>query len=287
MSNVTASLAQKWSVMVKADYQQLLSVTKDTMRFKEAAKGFTTVNFTRYGSGFAKNVPAPGGAGQPMNLSSTNIPCPLIAKYADEYSLLFDSDEIQFDDMREIQIAQAGAMARAFDQQTIDALAAASATIVGDGTAVASYSQMTKIVRTLSDNNAYQRQKAITWLITPQIQEDLLNDTNFIDNNFISMQLAQSGSLEGVKVQGLTFRVIADFTRGADTYGLPTASSTIRRSFVYAFDSMGQGVGQDIKTKITHDVEPLFGSLIRSTYNQGVCVVDPLGVVEVKTLKPA
>lgn len=291
MSILDAVEAELWSAQVKQQYQQMVSATKGTMRFKEAGKGFKEVHFSKYSAGFARDVPAAGGDGQPMNLKATPVTIPLVAKYADEYTWWPSNNHIAFDDRTQIQKAQAGAMARAFDTQTFDALSGSGAAVVGDGTLKATYETMTAIVKQLEDKNAFNENQLIVWLITPQIQKDLMNDEFFINNDYIQRKFAERGTLRGSIVQGLTFKVIADFsvTSGdiTDKYGLPKVDPTNRRSFVYTFDSMGQAIGSEITSTVETNIKPKFGALVRSLYDMGVGVIDKDGVVEVQTLIPS
>lgn len=259
----------EYDAMVKAVYQAEGFKLRNTMRTKMGVVG-STVQFPKQGKGLAQQKATQDDV-VPMNLNYDPVTVTLANWHAAEYSDIFDQQEVNFDDMKEIARAAAMAIGRRSDQIAIDALAASgtSNTIAAGGTGFtyAKYLTMNKFFAQVGVSRSEER----FVVLNAAAEEDLLNEDKFINRDYTTSNLLSDGRLDGKRVMGYTWIVIPDMDEGGVASGF---------AYAWARQSIGFAVGLDMKTNISYENEKT-SYLACTVYKAAATAIDNTGIVSI------
>lgn len=259
----------EFDAMVKAVYQAEGFKLRNTMRTKSGVTG-STVQFPVQGKGLAQQKATQDDV-VPMNLNYDPITVTLANWHAADYSDIFDQQEVNFDDLREIARAAAMAIGRRSDQIAIDALAGSgtSNTVAAGGVGFTydKYLAMNKYFSQIGVSRSERRYV----VINAAAEEDLLNEAEFINRDYTNSMLLSDGRLDGKTVMGYTWIVIPDMDEGGVTSG---------KAYAWAQQSMGFATGIDMRTNISYQ-EKNTSYLVCSIFKAAATAIDNTGIVEI------
>lgn len=207
-----------------------------------------------------------------MGVAHSLISCPLANWNAPEYSDIFDSVEVNFDERQELAQTIAGALGRRLDQLILDALAAATpaASIASASTGLT----LAKIIQTGKELNDKGVPSGDRHFVTSAAgMEDMLSDSTITSADYNNVRALMSGDIN--TFMGFKFHTIETRTEG----GLGIASS-VREGFGYHKSAMGLAVGIDLKTEVNYIAQKT-SWLCNGVMKAGAVARDGDGIVSV------
>ena len=238
-----------------------------------------TYKFRNMGKGIAHERTAPSSDSIAMDVDHSFAVATLTNWDADEYTDIFDSKEVNFDEMRELSKVIASALGRRKDQTVINALDVFSGTkagtvgtdIGGTGTGL-NLTKLRKAKFYLDDQGVPSEGRYMA--ISAQGLEGLLGETAVTSSDYNNVKALVNGEVDTF----LGFKFVTIETRAEG--GLPKAS-TVRSGFAWHMDAVGIAIGIDITTGadwIAHKKS----WLAHGEFKAGAVVRDGLGIVEVQ-----
>ncbi len=188
---------------------------------------------------------------------------------------------VNFDDRSENVALVVDAVMRRQDQLIIDAMATAilpAENIVDVAASGLTYEKVKQVNKLFNRNNVPRVDRH--FLITADAEQNLLDETQFTDNDFVNKGAVRTGTLDGAFAMGMTFHVIGNMPEG----GLPLKDPTTRRNFAYAKTAVGFAMNADFGTRIDYLPKETTW-LINGIHQSGAIVIDPVGVIDVETLE--
>jgi hypothetical protein len=254
-----------------AAQQQFDSEVKHAFQTSGVLRGTTTVRngvvgdiykFRKMGKGLA-NQKASSADVTPMGVTHGLISCTLANWNAPEYTDIFDSKEVNFDEKSELQGTIAGALGRRYDQLIIDALDAASSTnVVAGGITL---STLIDASEALNDNGVPSAGRHIA--LTAAGLSGLLGNTSVTSSDFNNVKALVSGDLN--TFMGFNFHVIETRVEG----GLTPSG------YAWHDSAVGVAVGMEVSAKV--DWVPQKTSwLCNGLMKAGAVARDATGIVE-------
>lgn len=190
---------------------------------------------------------------------------------------------VNFDDRAENVMLVVDGVRRRQDQLIIDSMASAvlpAPNVIPEGGTGLTYEKVKKVNKLFNKNNVPRLDRH--FLITADAEEDLLNEAQFTDNDFVNKGAVRTGSLDGAFALGLNFHVIGDMPEGGLPLKLPLPSTT-QRNFAYARSAVGFGMNEDFGTRVDYLPKETTW-LINGIHQSGAVAIDVIGIVEVETL---
>lgn len=267
---------QQFDDMVKHAYQEEGGALRKTIRTKNNVVG-SQHKFPTMGKGMA-TARLPQTDVIPMNISHAKVTCTLSDWNAPEYTDIFDQQKTNVDEKKELASVIANAIMRREDQQTIDALDAASSSLTIDTDIGGSDTNLNttkcREARKLLSANGVSKQDRYCLTHSNNIF-GLLGDSdaNTFDKNAVKMLVDG----EVTKWLGFQFIEIGDYDEG----GLPLSGS-VRKNYFYhggTRGSLGAAIGIDRKTEINYIPEKT-SWLCNGLFSGGVVAIDAGGIVE-------
>lgn len=253
-----------------AAQQQFDSEVKHVFQTQGVLRGTTTVRndvvgdiykFRKMGKGLA-NQKATSADVTAMGVSHDLISCSLGNWNAPEYTDIFDTKEVNFDEQTELQSTIAGALGRRYDQLILDALVAVTPTATVTGMSLAS---LISASEAMNDNGVPSGSRHIA--LTAAGLSGLLGATQVQSSDYNNVKALVSGELN--TFMGFQFHVIE--TRGEG--GLATTG------FAWHESAIGVAVGMDVTAKV--DWVPQKTSwLCNGLMKAGAVARDADGIVE-------
>lgn len=254
MSRELSSVAVKqFDTEVKHEYQSA-GVLMGTTTERRGVVG-NEYNFRKMGKGVAKQRTAPSADAVPMNIDHDKIACTLTDWDAPEYTDIFNAQDVNFDEIKELGTTIAGALGRRDDQLKIDAAAAGTynATPVqgtsgglvdtdvgGVGTNL-NVTKLRRIKKYMDDNEVPASGRHIT--VSASGLEGLLGETQVTSTDYNSVKALVNGDVD--TFLGFKFHMIGTRAEG----GLPKAGA-VRDGFAWHEAAIGYANGIDITTKV-------------------------------------
>jgi hypothetical protein len=239
---------QQFDDLVKHEYQARGRL-RNCVTIRTGVTG-DQYKFTRMGQGIA-NQKATQADVTPMNVEHNRQSAILQRWLAPEYTDIFDNDEVNFDEMKELATTIAKALGRREDQLIIDAMnggtysttptdADTGLDIVTGATGL-TVDKLREINERFQDLEIEDGDKFIA--VTPKGLNDLLADTEVTSSDFNTVKALVNGELN--TYLGMNFKVLGTRTEG----GLPIV--TDQRAFAWHKGSIGYAVGKiDMMTKV-------------------------------------
>ncbi len=272
--NLSAVARKEFDSMVHHLFQNS-GVLRSSVTVRNGVVG-DTYNFRRMGTGTA-NQKATSADVVPMGVGHDLIPAVLANWNAPEYTDIFDSVEVNFDEKTELATTIAGALGRRLDQIVIDAadtLNGASGSYAGQVAAGGTNLRVDKLLEASSFLNA----KGVPStgrhiMVSASGLASLLGTTEASSADYNSVKALVNGDLD--TFVGFKFHLVGDRSEG----GLPLATNT-RTCFAYHESAIGLAIGLDMKTSI--DWVPQKTSwLANGMMKAGAVARDATGIVEI------
>lgn len=270
--NLSAVAKEEFDSEVKHAYQGVktlrecvkarLNVVGDKYDFRLQGKGVATTR-----TGASADV-------VPMDITHALKVATLADYEAPEYTDIYNSKTVNFDEVVELAQTIAGAMGRRDDQSIIDAMATTTTT-VGAGTQALDLATITAAAKELNKVGVPAEDRF--FVVHEGGLNDLLNDTTISSADYNSVRLLMNGSID--TFMGFKWKMIGS---GRAEGGLPL-TTTVRSGFAFHKSAIGHAVGIDMDTRV--DYVPHKASwLSMGMWKAGSVLIDVEGVVEVKYL---
>lgn len=277
MSKTLSSVAKKeFDTEVHLAFQNS-GVLKNHVTVRNNVVG-DTYNFRKMGKGLA-NQKASSADVVPMDVTHALAPAVLANWNAPEYTDIFDNQEVNFDERRELATTIAKALGRRLDQIIIDALDGATPT-AGDITLATNLTVDAVITAstTLTDlgvPNDGNRCMAIG----SQGLAGLLSDQKATSADYASVRALVKGDVDSYV--GFSFQVIETRVEG----GLSEATNIVD-AWAFHKEAVGLAIGMDIRTAVDWVPEKT-SWLSNGLMKAGATVRDVDGIVKVQYDKTA
>lgn len=269
-TSLTAVQQIEFDALVKAQYQSLGFLLRDTVRMRRDVIG-STVSFRKVNqiqavaTGYLQTVTIQDPGYAPFSAILQKYTAPTAVDSVQELTVNFDAK-------MENAMLVANALGRRSDQIVIDALTgAAGSTIVNGGTNM-TYTKYRQVIQ-FFDNNAVPLPERY-WAMSASNFAALLADDHFVSTFYTQNRALDKGFVRDFL--GINIIVIPAMLEG----GLPFLSGVIRRTFAWHKQSTGMGIGHDFRTEINY-LPRETSWLINGIFSGGAVVIDNLGVIEV------
>jgi len=241
-ANLSNAAQQQFDAEVKHVFQQSGKL-RGTVTTRNDIVG-DAYKFRKMGKGLA-NQKATSADVVAMGVTHALINCPLANWNAPEYTDIFDTKEVNFDEKTELQTTIAGALGRRMDQLIIDSLTAATpAAAIAHGSAGLTVAKLIEASKTLTDKGVGSGGRHIA--ISAAGLEDLLGSSNITSADYNNVRALVAGDIN--TFMGFQFHVIESRTEG----GLPlsSASTPVRTGYAWHESAVGLAVGMEITAKV-------------------------------------
>lgn len=259
-----------------AEFQSQGFLLENAVRTKTGTKG-SIVHFPVFGEGMA-NQKAPQDDVTPMNISNRDVEVTIEDWYASEYADRTFQNKLAVNAVGEYSKLAGWAIARRADQIIIDSVDAVtySATptatqgaLVAAGGTGFTYAKLRAAHKFLRKRSA--NMGARTLIIDSEAEEDLLNEDQLINSDFVNKKALESDGLNGMTLLGINFIVMPDMNEG----GLPSGEAFMINEMAVGYAS-SERLGGDISWE---NVKTSF--LINMWLEAGAAAIDPKGLVQI------
>ena len=273
-TSISTSFVTIFDAEVKQAYQQDRQLA-GTVRERTGVSG-NSYKFNKLGSGVA-NLHIPQSDVTPMNLTHTQVTATMADYNAAEYSDIFTSGKVLFDERAELVKAVSMAVGRKMDQLVIDALD-------GAGTSLTVANSIGGSNTNLNVDKVLETKKKMDQQGVPAEDRYFLCHANnmaaFLDDSDVktidvntTKELAQ-GMVD--TFLGFKFIMVGDRTEG----GLAVDGSDDRTCLAWHKNACGLAINMDKKTEINYIAEKS-SFLVNSMFSAGSVGIDTSGIVEI------
>lgn len=273
-TSISTSFVTIFDAEVKQAYQQDRALA-GTVRERTGVSG-NSYKFNKLGSGVA-NLHIPQSDVTPMNLTHTQVTATMADFNAAEYSDIFTSGKVLFDERAELVKAVSMAVGRRMDQLVIDALD-------GAGTSLTVANSIGGSTTNLNVDKVLEAKKLMDQKGVPAEDRYFLCHANnmaaFLDDSDVktidvntTKALAQ-GTVDSFL--GFKFIMVGDRTEG----GLAVDGSSDRTCLAWHKNACGLAINMDKKTEINYIAEKS-SFLVNSMFSAGSVGIDTDGIVEI------
>jgi len=273
-TSISTSFVTIFDAEVKQAYQNDRQLA-GTVRERTGVSG-NSYKFNKLGSGVA-NLHIPQSDVTPMNLTHTQVTATMADYNAAEYSDIFTSGKVLFDERAELVKAVSMAVGRRMDQLVIDALD-------GAGTSLTVANSIGGSTTNLNVDKVLEAKKLMDQQGVPAEDRFFLCHANnmaaFLDDSDVktidvntTKALAQ-GTVDSFL--GFKFIMVGDRTEG----GLAVDGSSDRTCLAWHKNACGLAINMDKKTEINYIAEKS-SFLVNSMFSAGSVGIDTAGIVEV------
>jgi hypothetical protein len=250
-TSLTAVQQVEFDALVKAEYQSLGFLLRDTVRVRRDVIG-STVSFRKVNQIQA----VPTGYLQPVVIQDPG------------YSQI----TVNFDAKMENAMLVANALGRRSDQIIINSLAVSPGSTIVDGGTNMTYTKYTDIIQ-FFDNNAVPLPERFVAMSAFNFRSLLAAD-QFVSTFYTQNRVLDKGFVR--EYLGINLIIIPEMNEG----GLPFASPNIRETFAWHKQSTGMGIGHDFRTEINY-LPRETSWLINGIFSAGAITIDNLGIIQV------
>jgi hypothetical protein len=269
-TSLTAVQQIEFDALVKAEYQSLGFLLRDTVRVRRDVIG-STVSFRKVNQ--IQAVPT-------GYLQTVVIQDPGYTQYSailQKYTAPTAVDSVQeltvnFDAKMENAMLVANALGRRSDQIIINSLAVSPGQTVVDGGTNMTYFKYTQAIQ-FFDNNAVPLPERFAAMSASNFQS-LLQADQFVSTFYTQNRVLDKGFVRDYL--GINMIVIPNMTEG----GLPFASPNIRETFFWHKQSTGMGIGHDFRTEINY-LPRETSWLVNGIFSAGAITIDNLGIMQI------
>jgi hypothetical protein len=269
-TSLTAVQQIEFDALVKAQYQSLGFLLRDTVRVRRDVIG-ATVSFRKVGqvqavaTGYLQTV-----AIQDPGYTQSQA---ILQKYTAPTAV--DSVQeltVNFDAKMENAMLVANALGRRSDQIIINSLAVSPGSTIVDGGTNMNYLKYTEILQ-FFDNNAVPLPERFVAMSANNFRSLLAAD-QFTSTFYTQNRVLDKGFIR--EYLGINLITIPQMNEG----GLPFASPNIRETFAWHKQSTGMGIGHDFRTEINY-LPRETSWLINGIFSAGAITIDNLGIIQI------
>lgn len=269
-TSLTAVQQVEFDALVKAEYQSLGFLLRDTVRVRRDVIG-ATVSFRKVNqiqavpTGYLQTVVI-----QDPGYTQTSA---ILQKYTAPTAV--DSVQeltVNFDAKMENAMLVANALGRRSDQIIINSLAVSPGQTIVDGGTNMTYAKYTQAIQ-FFDNNAVPLPERFAAISASNFQS-LLQDQEFVSTFYTQNRVLDKGFVRDYL--GINLIVIPQMNEG----GLPFASPNIRETFFWHKQSTGMGIGHDFRTEINY-LPRETSWLVNGIFSAGAITIDNLGIIQI------
>lgn len=269
-TSLTAVQQIEFDALVKAQYQSLGFLLRDTVRVRRDVIG-ATVSFRKVNqiqavaTGYLQTVVIQDPNYTPYSAVIQKYTAPTAVDSVQELTVNFDAK-------MENAMLVANALGRRSDQIIINSLAVSPGQTIVDGGTNMTYSKYTQAIQ-FFDNNAVPLPERFAAMSASNFQS-LLQADQFVSTFYTQNRVLDKGFVRDYL--GVNLVVIPSMVEG----GLPFASSNIRKTFFWHKQSTGMGIGHDFRTEINYLPREV-SWLINGIFSAGAITIDNLGIIQI------
>jgi hypothetical protein len=268
-TSLTAVQQIEFDALVKAEYQSLGFLLRDTVRVRRDVIG-ATVSFRKVNQIQA----VPTGYLQTVVIQDPNYTQyqAILQKYTAPTAV--DSVQeltVNFDAKMENAMIVANALGRRSDQIIINSLAVSPGQTVVNGGTNFTYDKYTQIIE-FFDNNAVPLPERFVAMSANNFRS-LLAEEQFVSTFYTQNRVLDKGFIR--EYLGINLIIIPEMIEG----GLPLTGN-IRKTFAWHKQSTGMGIGHDFRTEINY-LPRETSWLINGIFSAGAVTIDNKGIIEV------
>jgi Tfp pilus assembly protein PilV len=272
-TSLTAVQQIEFDALVKAEYQSLGFLLRDTVRTRRdvigASVSFRKVNqIQAVATGYLQRVTIQDPGYSPINCNIQKYTAPTAVDTVQELTVNFDAK-------MENAMLVANALGRRSDQIVINALVGNAGQTIANGGTNMNYVKYTEILQ-FFDNNAVPLPERFVAMSASNFQS-LLQADQFVSTFYTQNRVLDKGFIR--EYLGINLIIIPAMQEGGLPFTNPP-TNTIREVFAWHKQAIGMGIGHDFRTEINY--LPLETSwLVNGIFSAGACVIDNLGLIEV------
>lgn len=268
-TSLTAVQQIEFDALVKAEYQSLGFLLRDTIRVRRDVIG-STVSFRKVNQIQA----VPTGYLQTVVIQDPGYTqsSAILQKYTAPTAV--DSVQeltVNFDAKMENAMLVANALGRRSDQIIIDAMGVSPGSTIVNGGVNMTYTKYRQVIQ-FFDNNAVPLPERF-WAMSASNFAALLAAQEFTSTFYTQNRVLDKGFVR--EYLGINIIIIPQMVEG----GLPL-SGAIRKTFAWHKQSTGMGIGHDFRTEINY-LPRETSWLVNGIFSAGAITIDNLGVIEV------
>lgn len=268
-TSLTAVQQIEFDALVKAEYQSLGFLLRDTVRVRRDVIG-ATVSFRKVNqiqavpTGYLQTVVI-----QDPGYTQTSA---ILQKYTAPTAVdTVQELTVNFDAKMENAMLVANALGRRSDQIIIDSLALTPGDTIVNGGTNFTYSKYTQIIE-FFDNNAVPLPERFVAMSANNFRS-LLSADQFVSTFYTQNRVLDKGFIR--EYLGINLIIIPEMTEG----GLPLTGD-IRKTFAWHKQSTGMGIGHDFRTEINY-LPRETSWLVNGIFSAGAITIDNKGIIEV------
>jgi Phage capsid protein len=269
-TSLTAVQQIEFDALVKAEYQSLGFLLRDTVRVRRdvigASVSFRKVNqIQAVPTGYLQTVVI-----QDPGYTQTSA---ILQKYTAPTAV--DSVQeltVNFDAKMENAMLVANALGRRSDQIIINSLAVSPGQTIVDGGTNMTYLKYTQAIE-FFDNNAVPLPERFAAMSASNFQS-LLQADQFVSTFYTQNRVLDKGFVRDYL--GVNMIIIPEMVEG----GLPFSTGVIRETFFWHKQSTGMGIGHDFRTEINY-LPRETSWLVNGIFSAGAITIDNLGIIQI------
>jgi hypothetical protein len=269
-TSLTAVQQIEFDALVKAEYQSLGFLLRDTIRVRRDVIG-ATVSFRKVNqiqavaTGYLQTVVIqdPGYTQETAILQKYTAPTAV-----DTVQEL----TVNFDAKMENAMLVANALGRRSDQIIINSLGVNPGQTIADGGTNMTYTKYTDIIQ-FFDNNAVPLPERFVAMSAANFRSLLAAD-QFVSTFYTQNRVLDKGFVR--EYLGINLIIIPEMTEG----GLPLSGGNIRSTYAWHKQSTGMGIGHDFRTEINY-LPRETSWLVNGIFSAGAITIDNLGIIQV------
>lgn len=268
-TSLTAVQQIEFDALVKAEYQSLGFLLRDTVRVRRDVIG-ATVSFRKVNqiqavpTGYLQSVVI-----QDPTYSQTSA---IMQKYTAPTAVdTVQELTVNFDAKMENAMLVANALGRRSDQIIINSLAVSPGDTIVDGGTNMTYAKYTQIIE-FFDNNAVPLPERFVAMSASNFRSLLAAD-QFTSTFYTQNRVLDKGFVR--EYLGINLIIIPEMVEG----GLPLVGD-IRHTFAWHKQSTGMGIGHDFRTEINY-LPRETSWLVNGIFSAGAVTIDNLGIIQI------
>ena len=269
-TSLTAVQQIEFDALVKAEYQSLGFLLRDTVRVRRDVIG-ATVSFRKVGqvqavpTGYLQSVVIQDPGYTQSSAILQKYTAPTAVDTVQELTVNFDAK-------MENAMLVANALGRRSDQIIIDSLGVSPGDTIVDGGTNFTYAKYTQVIE-FFDNNAVPLPERFVAMSASNFRS-LLSADEFISTFYTQNRVLDKGFVR--EYLGINLIIIPEMVEG----GLPLAAGNIRSAYAWHKQSTGMGIGHDFRTEINY-LPRETSWLVNGIFSAGAVTIDNLGIIQI------
>jgi hypothetical protein len=269
-TSLTAVQQVEFDALVKAEYQSLGFLLRDSVRVRRDVIG-STVSFRKVNqiqavaTGYLQTVVIQDPGYTQSSAILQKYTAPTAVDSVQELTVNFDAK-------MENAMLVANALGRRSDQIIINSLAVSPGSTVVSGGVNLTYTKYRQVIQ-FFDNNAVPLPERY-WAMSASNFAALLSDDHFVSTFYTQNRVLDKGFVR--EFLGINIIIIPQMAEG----GLPFVSGVNRKTFAWHKQSTGMGIGHDFRTEINY-LPRETSWLVNGIFSAGAITIDNLGIIEV------